>query len=75
MTVALGGRVEVPTLRKRARLAIPKGTQGGSVLRMKGSGIHAPGGEKGDQLVHVRITIPRTLTAKQEQLLREFEDS
>ena len=74
VTAALGGKVEVSTLRKRARLAIPKGTQGGSVLRMKGSGIHTPGGEKGDQLVHVRIAIPQKLTPKQEQLLREFEE-
>jgi len=70
---ALGGKVEVATLRKRARLTIPRGTQGGSVLRMKGSGIHAPDGKKGDQLVHVNLTVPTRLTKKQEEILREFE--
>jgi molecular chaperone DnaJ len=73
VTAALGGKVEVPTIRKRARLNIPKGTQGGSVLRMKGSGIHTQDGKKGDQLVHINLTIPTELTEKQEDLLRQFE--
>ena len=74
VTAVLGGKVEVPTIRKRARLNIPKGTQGGSVLRMKGSGIHTKDGKKGDQLVHINLTIPTELTEKQEELLRQFKE-
>jgi molecular chaperone DnaJ len=75
VTAALGGKIEVPTIRKAARLAIPKGTQGGTVLRMKSSGIHMPDGTKGDQFVHVNLTLPSNLTPRQEELLREFQDS
>jgi len=72
-TAALGGELEVPTLRGRARLKIPPGVQSGTLLRMKGEGIHPAHGFQGDQLVRIMIDVPRKLDSAQEKLLRELE--
>ncbi|MFW9909661.1 MAG: molecular chaperone DnaJ, partial [Candidatus Thorarchaeota archaeon] len=37
----LGGEVEVPTMWGTSKLSIKKGTTGGTILRMKGKGVHA----------------------------------
>ena len=43
---------------------------------MKGYGIQQlRGGGKGDLLVRVRVEIPRKLTEKQKEILRQFEDT
>lgn len=69
---ALGGEVEVSTLRGKALLKIPKCTQSHQVLRMKGQGIKTKEGRIGDQLVRIVVTVPRKLSEQQEKLLREF---
>ena len=55
---------------------IPEGTQNDQELRLKGYGIQQlRGGGKGDLLVRVRVEIPRKLTEKQKEILRQFEDT
>ncbi len=72
---ALGGVVEVPTLDGPEDLEIPRGTQSGDVLRIKGRGMPDIGGRgRGDELVRVIVETPRHLTARQEELLREFAE-
>ncbi|MCP4264099.1 MAG: molecular chaperone DnaJ [Candidatus Brocadiaceae bacterium] len=70
---ALGGEIEVPTLNGKATLRIPKCTQSNQTLRMTGQGIKAKDGRKGNQLVKVTITIPKTLSKRQEELLGELD--
>ncbi len=71
---ALGSLIEVPTLKGKASLKIPAGTQSNTIFRMKGLGIpdlhshHA-----GDQNVEVFINVPEKLTKKQKELLEELE--
>lgn len=69
---ALGGEIKVPTIRGSAILKVPKGTQSDQVFRLAGQGIKLPDGRAGDQLVRVMITVPKTLTTRQEELLKEF---
>jgi molecular chaperone DnaJ len=69
---ALGGEIKVPTIRGSAILKIPKGTQSDQVFRLAGQGVKASSGRAGDQLVRVMITVPKTLTARQEELLKEL---
>ena len=72
---ALGGEIEVPTLDGMDRIAVPKGTQSGDVLKLKGRGmpdIHGRG--RGDELVEVMVETPRHLTPRQEELLRELAE-
>jgi DnaJ-class molecular chaperone len=55
----LGGRVEVPTLVGPVMLTIPKGSNSGSVLRLKGKGVRNPtGSSRGDQYVRLAVTLP-----------------
>ena len=71
--VAMGGEVEVPTLEGKSTLKIPKGTQSGALLRMKGLGVTGVNGHgRGDQIVRVVVSVPAKLTKRQEELLEEF---
>lgn len=70
---ALGDKIEIPTLDDPITVDIPKGTQGGEVFQLRGLGMpHPGGGRRGDLLVEVRVETPMGLSAKQEELLREF---
>ena len=72
-TAALGGEIEVPTLKGKANLKIPAGTQSNTIFRMKGLGIQdLHSHHAGDEHVEVYITVPEKLTKKQKQLLEEF---
>ena len=79
-TAALGGEVEVPTIDGgRARVKVPAGSQSGRQMRLRGKGMpplrHGPGaaGEPGDMLIELVVETPVNLTARQRELLREFE--
>jgi len=73
-TSALGGEIEVPTLKGKASLKIPAVTQSNTVFRMKGLGIpELHSHHIGDENVEVYITVPEKLTKKQRQLLEEFD--
>jgi len=73
---ALGAKVEVPTLEGRTELTVPRGTQNGQVLRLAGRGVpDVRSGRRGDELVVVVVEVPRKLSAKQEQLLRQFAET
>lgn len=71
---ALGGVMEVPTLRGRESLKIPPGTQSGSRFRLRGKGIASLHGDGyGDQVIETVVIVPTNLTRRQEELLKEFE--
>ena len=73
--LTLGTKVEIPTLRGRGEMTIPKGTQTGKVFRLRGQGLpHVQSSGRGDQLVRVYVDIPTKLTPRQEELLNEFEN-
>jgi molecular chaperone DnaJ len=72
---ALGADTEVPTLEGPERLHVPRGTQSGEILRIKGRGMPDISGRgRGDELVEVVVETPRHLTPRQEELLREFAE-
>lgn len=70
---ALGGEIEVPTLRGKATLKIPRCTQSNQTLRMTGQGVKTKDGRNGNQLVKIIIDIPKELSARQEELLKELD--
>ncbi|HEX9490699.1 MAG TPA: DnaJ C-terminal domain-containing protein [Stellaceae bacterium] len=53
----LGATVTVPTLRGSAAVKVPRGSNSGSTLRLKGRGITADG-KTGDQYVKLRVVLP-----------------
>jgi len=71
--VALGGEFVVPTLEGKAKLRIPEGTQPGTVFRLKGKGVPSLRGfGRGDQLIKIKVEIPRRLNDRQKKILEEF---
>jgi len=71
--LALGDKVEIPTLRGRVEMTIPAGTQSGKVFRLRGQGLPVlEGRNRGDQLVRVFVETPHKLTDRQKELLHEF---
>jgi molecular chaperone DnaJ len=73
-TAAMGGEIEIPTLEGHAKIKIPAETQTGQVFRLKNKGIRpVRGSVTGDLYCHVAIETPVKLTARQKELLREFE--
>jgi molecular chaperone DnaJ len=74
--IVLGDEVEVPTLNGRARLKIEPGTEPGRILRMRGKGLPALNGyHTGDQLVEIRLHVPRRLSSRERELLSELRNS
>ena len=74
--VALGAKLEVPTLGEPAELSVSAGTEAGEVFRLRGKGIARVGrGGHGDLFVHVRVRTPKKLSAKQSELLRDYAES
>jgi molecular chaperone DnaJ len=73
---ALGGTIEVPTLKGTEKLDIPAGSQHGEVFKLKGKGLpDIRSYRNGDEIVQLLIEIPKKLTARQQELLREFADT
>jgi len=72
---ALGTEIEVPTLKGKSKLTVPKGTQPGTVLRMRGLGLpRLDGYGVGNQLVRIVVEVPTKLSDEQEQLLRKYAE-
>ncbi|MCD8181686.1 MAG: molecular chaperone DnaJ [Firmicutes bacterium] len=72
---ALGATLQVPTLDGLVELNIPEGTQTGSRFRMRGKGIPMMRSKaRGDQFVTVNVEVPRNLTQKQKEALRDFDE-
>ena len=70
----LGTVIEVPTLEGTEKIKIPRGTKSGQMLGMKNKGVpHLNSYGRGDIIVQVEIQLPKKLTKKQEELLKEFE--
>ncbi|MGE0659573.1 MAG: molecular chaperone DnaJ [Reyranellaceae bacterium] len=74
-TAALGGQIEVPTVDgTRARITIPNGVQSGHQFRLRGKGMTVMRSSvRGDMYVQAVVETPVNLTAKQRDLLKEFE--
>ncbi len=71
----LGAEIQVPTLDGPGTVMVPRGTQSGEMIRIKGRGMPDISGRgRGDELVEVVVETPRHLTPRQEELLREFAE-
>lgn len=73
---ALGAEVIVPTIDGRVEYQVHPGTQPGDVFKLRSKGIPKLGSKgRGDQYVRVTVEVPKNLSPKQKDLLREFESS
>ena len=72
---ALGDEIEIPTIDGKAKLKIPAGTNSETTLRMAGKGIPDVHGDgQGDQMVKVRIEVPKKLSKKQMELIKQLHE-
>lgn len=71
VTAVLGGKIKVPGIDKLEDLEIPKGTQNGKILTLRGKGINSKLGT-GSIYYVVSVEIPSKINAEQERLLRLY---
>lgn len=72
----LGTELPVETIDGKVTIKIPTGTQPGTIIRLKGKGVpHLRGSGRGDQYVKIKVILPKSLSGKQKELLKEFEDN
>ncbi|MEM6398476.1 MAG: molecular chaperone DnaJ [Bacteroidota bacterium] len=73
---ALGTSVEVPTIDGKVRIKIPSGTPAGKILRLRGKGLPGlQGGPVGDQLIHVNLWTPKSLSDEERKILEKLRES
>ncbi len=75
-TAVLGGKVEIPTINGSLQMTIPKGTQGGSTLRLIGKGMPVYGSisQYGDLYIKTRIEVPTTLSSEEEKMFIKLKN-
>lgn len=73
---ALGGEIEVPTLKGRVKLKIPSETQSGKLFRIQGKGVKSVRkGYPGDLLCKIIVETPVNLNEFQKKLLHKLGTS
>jgi len=73
---SLGAEVEIATLNGTENLTIKPATQHGDLHRVRSKGLpNLRSGMRGDLIVVYMIEIPKKLTARQKELLREFAET
>jgi curved DNA-binding protein len=75
-TSLLGGKARLETFAGVFNLTIPKYTQPGSMLRLKGKGLPVPGkpNEHGDLIVRVNVRLPENLSSEEVELFSKLRD-
>jgi DnaJ-class molecular chaperone len=72
----LGARVEVPTIDGPVTMTVPKGSNTGTVLRLRGRGIvDQKSGQRGDQYVRLQVVLPTTPDPELEDLVRRWAET
>ncbi len=73
---ALGDEIVVPTLDGNVKYNIPEGIQPGDIFKLRGKGVtRVHSTMRGDQYVKVVLEVPKNLSSKQKQILKDFETS
>ncbi|MDY6795200.1 MAG: molecular chaperone DnaJ [Actinomycetota bacterium] len=77
----MGTTVEVPTVNGKVKLKIPAGTSDGRKFRLRGKGAPKPKGKgkgkgkgKEDMIVTARIVVPKKLSSKEKELVKQLKE-
>jgi DnaJ-class molecular chaperone len=68
----LGGQITVPTIDGNVSLKVPKGSNTGTQLRLKGKGVPDAKGVRGDQYVRFVVVLPRQMDSELEQSVERW---
>jgi DnaJ-class molecular chaperone len=69
----LGGRIRVPTPTGEVTMTVPKGSNTGTTLRLRGKGAPRRGGGHGDELVKLKVVLPKTSDPELEAFISNWE--
>lgn len=69
----LGGRVRVPTPTGAVNMTVPKGSNTGATLRLRGKGAPHRDGGHGDEIVKLKIVLPKTVDPDLEAFIESWE--
>ncbi len=70
---ALGGEIEIPTLKGKIALKIPSETQNGRTFRLSGQGMpHLGNSARGDLLATIKVVLPTNLSAEEKRLFEQL---
>lgn len=72
-TALLGGRIEVPTFEGKASLKISEGAQNGQKMRLRGKGVTSGSGAAGDQIIELKVVLPRKLSPEAKELVKKLK--
>ncbi len=73
---ALGGKIEIPTLRDKKELKIPQGVKDKEQFVLRGEGVeNVHGRGKGDMIAQIKIVYPKKLNDEQKDLLSRLGES
>jgi len=70
----LGGKIEAPTPDGAVIMAVPRGSNSGTVLRLKGRGLADAKGKRGDLLARLVVTLPDTVDPDLEKFAQAWRD-
>jgi DnaJ-class molecular chaperone len=68
----LGGKVEAPTPSGPVAMTVPKWSNTGAVLRLRGRGVPRPDGSKGDELVTLKVMLPKQPDPELEEFIARW---
>ena len=71
-TAVLGGKVSVPTPSGAVTMTVPKWTNTGKVLRLKGRGVPRSDGARGDEYVTLKVMLPEKPDPELEKLMTQW---
>ena len=71
---ALGTKIPIQTVDNIVSLTVPKGSQNGKKLRLRGQGIPRREGTPGDIIIELEVKMPEHLTNEEEQLFKELSE-
>ena len=72
-TAVLGGKIQVPGIENSANVTVPPGTKDSTILRLKNKGFYKLNSEeRGNQLVRIKIKVPKKLSRKQKELMEKL---
>lgn len=72
---ALGEKIEVPTPDGKVTMAVPAGTSSGQTLRLKHKGWRNPKGTRTDQLVRLKIVVPKSLSEAEREMWEKLQQT
>jgi DnaJ-class molecular chaperone len=72
-TALLGNTIEIETLEGKIEMKVPAGTTHNEILRVKGKGVPAEHGRRGDLLIVTKVEMPKKLSKQAQKLVEELK--